>query len=225
MQRTLTCPKCSSQNAMGQGFCGACGQELQYSCAQCGAVIEPTSRFCPNCGMEIEWGKQQQTRSSPAGETITFQLAKEIHRQGNMETWAIIGLAVAFVLILVPALMGWLMDSLSPLLVSTFIGMPVMFVSIIFMAVANMKHMVISGTLGNREAFLSRFNTALARMDYKMECQTGDCMTYKLKRKFGYPIIAPVITIQIEDSFVTILGRYDALKRMDKQLKKVGPQA
>ena len=55
-QRTFTCPKCASQNVIGQQFCGACGQMFQYNCPQCGAVVAACSKSCPNCGMGMDWG-------------------------------------------------------------------------------------------------------------------------------------------------------------------------
>ena len=55
-QRTFTCPKCGSQNVIGQQFCGACGQMFQYNCPQCGAVVAAGSKSCPNCGMGMNWG-------------------------------------------------------------------------------------------------------------------------------------------------------------------------
>lgn len=48
--QALTCPRCGSQYAPGQRFCGACGQGLQHNCPRCSATIDPASRFCPNCG-------------------------------------------------------------------------------------------------------------------------------------------------------------------------------
>lgn len=40
MQQTFQCPKCGSQNTIGQQFCGACGQELQSSHSQHGARVD-----------------------------------------------------------------------------------------------------------------------------------------------------------------------------------------
>ena len=61
MEQTLSCPKCGTQNAIGQRFCGSCGQELRCGCSRCGTEIAPASRFCGNCGAELGGGMQQQT--------------------------------------------------------------------------------------------------------------------------------------------------------------------
>jgi len=51
--QTLLCPRCGSQYAPGQRFCGACGQKLQHACPQCGAAVDTASRFCTNCGAKL----------------------------------------------------------------------------------------------------------------------------------------------------------------------------
>ena len=52
--RPSTCPKCGSQYAPAQQYCGACGQKLQqYSCSRCKAIIDPACRFCTNCGARM----------------------------------------------------------------------------------------------------------------------------------------------------------------------------
>ncbi len=51
--QTLLCPRCGSQYAPGQQFCGACGQKLQRACPQCGAAVDSASRFCTSCGAKL----------------------------------------------------------------------------------------------------------------------------------------------------------------------------
>jgi len=53
VQQALVCPRCGSQYAPGQRFCGACSQKLQRACPQCGAAVDPASRFCTNCGAKL----------------------------------------------------------------------------------------------------------------------------------------------------------------------------
>jgi len=53
MQQALVCPRCGSQYAPGQQFCGACGQKLQRACPQCGAAVDSASRFCTSCGAKL----------------------------------------------------------------------------------------------------------------------------------------------------------------------------
>jgi hypothetical protein len=65
MQHMFPCPKCGAQNPVGQRFCGACGQKLQYNCPHCGGLIDPAFRFCPNCRVQLGWGIQQQPRGMP----------------------------------------------------------------------------------------------------------------------------------------------------------------
>jgi len=84
MEQTLSCPKCGSQNVVGQRFCGACGQELRYGCSRCGTAVAPTSRFCANCGQELGWGTQQPTQPLPVGQK-TYYEPPSTHGYGRRE--------------------------------------------------------------------------------------------------------------------------------------------
>lgn len=59
MVQTFPCPKCGSQNFIGQRFCGACGERFEYRCVCCGGSIDPGLRFCSNCGTAISGGALQ----------------------------------------------------------------------------------------------------------------------------------------------------------------------
>jgi len=60
MQQSFPCPACGSQNAIGQQFCGTCGEKFQYNCPHCSGIVDSASRFCPNCGAELGWRMQQE---------------------------------------------------------------------------------------------------------------------------------------------------------------------
>ena len=53
VQQSATCPRCGSQVAPGQQFCGGCGSTLESYCARCGVAITAPSRFCGNCGARL----------------------------------------------------------------------------------------------------------------------------------------------------------------------------
>jgi hypothetical protein len=62
MQSRFPCPRCGSQNVIGQRFCTSCGETFQYNCAHCRGLIDPTSRFCTNCGAMLHFPTQQQSQ-------------------------------------------------------------------------------------------------------------------------------------------------------------------
>ncbi len=49
------CPKCSTDNPEGSGFCRGCGQSLQTElvCSRCQYVNIADSRFCNKCGQPL----------------------------------------------------------------------------------------------------------------------------------------------------------------------------
>jgi membrane protease subunit (stomatin/prohibitin family) len=53
-ERVVICPKCGSQNRVGQRFCGSCGTSLEpaktVKCPNCGAEVPENMKFCGNCG-------------------------------------------------------------------------------------------------------------------------------------------------------------------------------
>jgi len=69
MQQTFACPKCGAQNAVGQQFCGACGERLIANCPRCGASVTAGYRFCGSCGAQPDWEMQ---RGEPLTSAISF---------------------------------------------------------------------------------------------------------------------------------------------------------
>ncbi len=65
MQNTFQCPKCNSDNLIGQTFCVNCGHKLEYDCPYCGNPVDPSIVFCTSCGSTLTWPEQNQ----PATET------------------------------------------------------------------------------------------------------------------------------------------------------------
>lgn len=53
MQQSFPCPKCGAQIAVGQLFCGTCGQRFEYRCRHCGNTIANSSGFCTSCGGKL----------------------------------------------------------------------------------------------------------------------------------------------------------------------------
>ena len=49
----MRCPRCSSDNADGQKFCGECAAPLSRSCPSCGAMAGPTQKFCGECATPL----------------------------------------------------------------------------------------------------------------------------------------------------------------------------
>jgi hypothetical protein len=56
MQQNALCPKCGSQNPIGQGFCSICGAQLQQNCPNCNNLVDLSARFCSYCGAGLGWG-------------------------------------------------------------------------------------------------------------------------------------------------------------------------
>ena len=66
MQETFPCFRCGSPSVIGQQFCIACGQRLQYVCPFCDIIVDPEFRFCTNCGAELAWGHTESQRVAKA---------------------------------------------------------------------------------------------------------------------------------------------------------------
>ena len=49
----MTCPRCRSENAPDQRFCGECGVPLAIACAVCNEPISPGQKFCGQCGAPL----------------------------------------------------------------------------------------------------------------------------------------------------------------------------
>lgn len=73
MQQMFQCPKCSSQNVIGQPFCGVCGERFQYNCPQCGGIVDSRFNTCPNCRGRLYWPTQQQTQPLPESGATIYQ--------------------------------------------------------------------------------------------------------------------------------------------------------
>ena len=63
MQQIFICPRCGTQNGLGQRFCVGCGTPLATFCPYCGANVPPTSGFCPNCGAQLGQASRQPARA------------------------------------------------------------------------------------------------------------------------------------------------------------------
>ncbi len=67
-QQVILCPKCGSQNPMGQKYCGSCGGSLTPArtvrCQNCQAEMPETMKFCGNCGKPLA---PQQTNCPKCG--------------------------------------------------------------------------------------------------------------------------------------------------------------
>ena len=55
MQQMFPCPRCGVQNAIGQRFCGGCGDKLLYNCPYCSGIVDPSFASCPNCYAPLHW--------------------------------------------------------------------------------------------------------------------------------------------------------------------------
>ena len=62
MQQVFMCPRCGTQNYLGQPFCVGCGAPLATSCPYCGMYLSSSSGFCPNCGAQVGGGMQQPVK-------------------------------------------------------------------------------------------------------------------------------------------------------------------
>lgn len=53
-QKVVVCPKCGSENPLGNKFCGGCGADISpkktITCSNCGSQVPEGNKFCGNCG-------------------------------------------------------------------------------------------------------------------------------------------------------------------------------
>ena len=49
----VICPRCQTQNAEGQRFCGECAARLLVSCRSCKSENDPSAKFCGTCGRSL----------------------------------------------------------------------------------------------------------------------------------------------------------------------------
>ena len=64
-QQIFLCPTCGAQNVVGQQFCQACGQKLDYNCPHCGFIVDPTLVTCPGCRGALDWPTPQRVKAFP----------------------------------------------------------------------------------------------------------------------------------------------------------------
>jgi membrane protease subunit (stomatin/prohibitin family) len=68
---TQPCPKCGTQNPVGQTFCGQCGEKLKVEgtkCKKCDAQMPPNTKFCGQCGADQE--KEEGTKCKKCGALV-----------------------------------------------------------------------------------------------------------------------------------------------------------
>ncbi|MBC8276470.1 MAG: zinc ribbon domain-containing protein [Chloroflexi bacterium] len=64
-QQIFLCPTCGAQNVVGQQFCQACSQKLDYNCPYCGFIVDPTLMTCPGCRGALDWPTPQRVKAFP----------------------------------------------------------------------------------------------------------------------------------------------------------------
>jgi len=103
MQQSFPCPKCGVQIAIGQNFCGACGQRFEYRCKHCGTPIGDSSGFCTNCGGKLS--HLPRPTQSAAKKAVSGHIARPVKMHSTMQRTAghigryFIVAAVLFVLV------------------------------------------------------------------------------------------------------------------------------
>ncbi len=103
MQQSFPCPKCGAQIAIGQNFCGACGQRFEYRCKHCGTPIADSSGFCTNCGGKL--AHLPRPSQPVAKKVVTGHVARPVKMHSTMQSTAghigryFIVVAVLFVLV------------------------------------------------------------------------------------------------------------------------------
>ncbi len=80
-----------------------------------------------------------------------------------------------------------------------------------------MKAVTIFIKFQEKEAFLSRLNVALAEIGYHPESQTETFLNFKPSFQAG--LLAGKISVQIEESSVTIVGPNTYIKKLQKRLQ------
>ena len=81
-QQIFLCPTCGAQNVVGQQFCQACGQKLDYNCPYCGFVVDPTLVTCPGCRGALDWPTPQRVKAFPK-QTSTYQEQERDEEEGE----------------------------------------------------------------------------------------------------------------------------------------------
>ena len=73
MQQTFPCPKCRSQNIIGEPSCLACGESFKYTCPQCGVIVDTRFKACSNCGATLDWPIHDKVQPSRVAKKSTYQ--------------------------------------------------------------------------------------------------------------------------------------------------------
>ena len=85
MQQMFRCHRCGWQNAIGQRFCGSCGENFQYNCPYCNAIVDPAFNTCHNCGAYLTWGFQQPAEPQPEVPGPLYQDQQQFYQQQYQE--------------------------------------------------------------------------------------------------------------------------------------------
>ena len=64
----MICPACQTENAVGQKFCGECGETLAATCSSCGTQNAPGQKFCGECGAALGAAAPAPVQDGPAAE-------------------------------------------------------------------------------------------------------------------------------------------------------------
>jgi transcription elongation factor Elf1 len=83
MQQMFTCPKCGSQNIIGESACRACGESFKYTCPQCGVSVDTKFKACSKCGATLYWPIHDQVKPSPTSKRKTYQEQEKISETGR----------------------------------------------------------------------------------------------------------------------------------------------
>jgi len=104
LQQSFPCPKCGAQIAIGQSFCGVCGQRFEYRCRHCGTPISDSSGFCTSCGGKLSHLPRpahpaaKKVELSHTVQSVKTPRAARQHSTGNMGPYLIV-LAALIVLV------------------------------------------------------------------------------------------------------------------------------
>jgi DNA-directed RNA polymerase subunit RPC12/RpoP len=110
LQQSFPCPKCGAQIAIGQNFCGACGQRFEYRCRHCGTPVGDSPGFCANCGGKLS--HMPRSTQPAVKKALPSQVGHPVKMQTAMQTTGghigryFIVVAVLFVLVVCIYLVG-----------------------------------------------------------------------------------------------------------------------
>lgn len=136
MQQVFMCPRCGTQNYMGQRFCSGCGSPLATSCPYCGVYMTSSSGFCTSCGAQVGsgaqagWGAQPQSSPAPVKERKPASGWSKIGTA--LFILGVLGviIAPAVILLMMPDAEGstsLLVKCIAAAVVAVVVGIPLMF--------------------------------------------------------------------------------------------------